>query len=204
MAPPLPGEDWASSYYTMNVRWCALCSRNLQQMGDFQFKVADGHWADFDNDSQAEFLARRNPNADAQVFNLNVQGWSYTMILDPKRTLDLTLTDKSGQANGERPASFSQEDLSESNLGFLPLLPNTCQRNLEEEFREVSSEEPSLSSTRSSFGRLEVDIRMSGYLVQSYINGKSTAIWASSEFRGNSFEEWCCNLLLFSMGKPAK
>ena len=97
-APPV--EDFLSPRYTMNDRWEKLCTRNVEQMGGFQWKVVDGVWANFDDNSQTELLNRWNPIGPIQAFNLDVHGWPYTMILDPLRILNLTLTDTSGEAIG--------------------------------------------------------------------------------------------------------
>ena len=81
-------------------RWNVPCTRDVQQLGGFQFKDIAGQWTNYDDASQTTLLDYWNPTAEPRAFNLNVQDWGYTIILDPERTLHLTQIDSSGDVIG--------------------------------------------------------------------------------------------------------
>ena len=45
-------------------------------------------------------MARWAPHANPQVFDINVEGWTCTIILDPNQTLSVAMRDQSGHAGG--------------------------------------------------------------------------------------------------------
>ena len=119
---PFSSEDLLSDQYTMFSRWNELCTRDVQQLGGFQFKDITGQWKNYDDASQTTLLDCWNPTGEPQAFNLNVQHWGYTIILDPDRTLHLTQIDSSGDVIGVQIAAHAASPVSYTHLTLPTIL----------------------------------------------------------------------------------